>query len=84
MIEYVRGAQNSIAEALFRLDSVAFDSGVPSDFAKGVPSIACPALEADRLNASTDWITEQRPDATISVVIDKLKLGASPDATDIK
>ena len=37
VIEYVRGAENSIADALSRLDSVSLDSNVPSNLTKGLP-----------------------------------------------
>ena len=42
-IEYVRGFENSIADALSRFDSVAVDNEVVADFARHVPSIACSA-----------------------------------------
>ena len=40
VIEYVRGAKNTVADTLSRLDSIAVDNEVPSDLAKGVPSYA--------------------------------------------
>ena len=54
VIKYVRRAENSIADALSRLDSVALDSEVPSNLANKVPLFACPASKADRLDARTD------------------------------
>ena len=50
VIEYVRGAENKIADALSRLDSIAIDNEVPADLSKGVLSFACPVSEADRLD----------------------------------
>ena len=40
-IEYVRGCENAIADALCRLDSVSIDAEVAVELAKGVPSYAC-------------------------------------------
>ena len=37
-IEYVRGCENAIADALSRLDSVSIDAEVPAELARGVPS----------------------------------------------
>ena len=54
-IEYVRGCENVIADALSRLDSVAIDAQVPAELARGVPSYACLVADADRLDARTDW-----------------------------
>ena len=68
VIEYVKGSENTIADALSRLDSCAISCEVPSDLAKGVPTFACPATEVDRLDARTDWLAEQRADETISFV----------------
>ena len=53
-IEYVRGCENAIADALSRLDSISIDTEVPADRARGVPSYACPVAEADRLDARVD------------------------------
>ena len=53
-IEFVRGCENVIADALSRLDSVAIDAEVPAELARGVPSYACPVADADRLDARTD------------------------------
>ena len=36
-IEYVRGCENVLADALSHLDSVSIDAEVPSELAKGVP-----------------------------------------------
>ena len=49
-IEYVRGCENAIADALSRLDSVSIDAVVPAELARGVPSNACPVEEVDRLD----------------------------------
>ena len=54
VIEYVRRFENSITDALYRLESVAVDNKVPADLARGVPSFACPARQVDRLEAQTD------------------------------
>ena len=53
-IEYVRGSENSIADALSRLDSMAIDSENSSDFAREIPTYACPIGEVDCLDARTD------------------------------
>ena len=48
VIEYICGSENSVVDALSRLDSVAVDNEVLADFAKGVLSFACPATQVDR------------------------------------
>ena len=65
MIEFVGGAENLIADAHSRLDSIAVDNEVPNELAHGVPSFACPVTEVDCLDARTDWIAEQQSDETI-------------------
>ena len=60
-IEYVRGSENALADAFSRLDSVAIDSEVPNDLAKGVPSYVCPIADVDRLDARTDWLAQSAP-----------------------
>ena len=57
-IEYVRGCENVLVDALSHLDSVSIDAEVPAELAKGVPSYACPVAKVDRLDARTDWIAE--------------------------
>ena len=54
-IEYVRGSENVFAYALSWLDSVAIDSKVPTDLARGVPSYVCLIADVDRLDARIDW-----------------------------
>ena len=53
-IEYVRGCENVIADALSRLYSVLFDAEVFAKLAIGVPSYACPVPEVDHFHARTD------------------------------
>ena len=84
VIEYVRGSENSIADALFRLDSVAVDNEVPAALARGVPSFACPATQVDRLEARTDWLAAQLADGTISFVADLLRSQARLEPADIE
>ena len=84
VIEYVRGAENSIADALSRLDSIAVDNKAPNELAHGVFVFACPVAEVDRLDARTVWIAEQQFDETIAVVIGLLKRNARLKPADIK
>ena len=42
VIKYVLGAENSIADALFVLDSIAVDNEMLNKLTRGVPSFACP------------------------------------------
>ena len=84
VIEYVRGSENSIADALSRLDLVAVDNEVPADFARGVLSFACPATQVDCLEARTDWLAAQRADGTISFVSDLLRRRARHEPADIE
>ena len=83
-IEYVRSAENTIAEALSRLDSVAIDYEVPAKLARGVPSFACPVSESDRLDARTYWISEQQSDGTIAYVISLYNRKSRPEPTDLE
>ena len=84
VIEYVRGAENKIADALSRLDSIAIDNEVPADLARGVPSFACPVAEVDRFEARIDWLAAQRADGTISFVADLLKRRARLEPADFE
>jgi hypothetical protein len=84
VIEYVKGTENALADALSRLDSKDIDSEIPSDLGKGVPSYPCPAVEADRLEARTDWVAEQRAEKSISFVIDLLRRGERPNPADFE
>ena len=54
VIEYVRGAENSIADALSRLDSIAVDNEVLNELVLGVPSFASPVVDMDRVDTKTD------------------------------
>ena len=83
-IEYVRGCENEIADALSRLDSVALDAEVPAELTRGVPSCACPVAEVDRLDARTDWVAQQSADATIARVIQLLNTNARTDANELE
>ena len=78
-IEYVRGCENAIPDALSSLDSISIDAEVFADLARGVPSYACPVAEADRLNARVDWIAHQSADPTIARVIHLLNVNARAD-----
>ena len=82
-IEYVRGSENALSDALSRLDSVAIDSKVPNDLAKGVPSYVCIIADVDRLDARTDWSAQKHADPTISRVIQLLNQKASPDSDEL-
>ena len=84
VIEYVRGSQNNIADAISRLDSVAVDNKVPADFARNVPSFASTATQVYRLEAQTDWLAAQRADDTFSFVADLLRRRARLDPADIE
>ena len=83
-IEYVRGCENAIADALSRLDSVSIDAEVPAELARGVPSDACPVAEVDRFDARTDWIAQQSADPTIVGVIQLLNANARADVDELK
>lgn len=83
-IEYVRGCEYVIADALSRLDYVAIDSEVPAQLGKGISSYACLVTDADRFDARTDWAAQQRADVTISRVIQLLNAGARPAADKIE
>ena len=76
--------QNSIADALSRLDSVAVDNEVLSDLAKYVPFIVCRATSFYRLEARTDWFAAQRADGTILFVADLLRRRARFEPADIE
>ena len=82
-IEYVRGCENAIADALSRIDSVSIDAEVPAELAKSVPSYACPVAEVDRFNARTDGIAQQSVDPTIAQVVHLLNANARADADEI-
>ena len=84
VIEYVRGSENNIADALSRLDSVVVDYEVPADLAKDVPSFACPATQVNCLAARTDWLAAHRADGTILFVADLLRRRARLEPTDIE
>ena len=84
VIDYVRGSENNIADALSRLDSVAVDNELLADLARGVPSFAVPATQVDRLEARTDWLAVQRADGTMSVVAELLRRRARLEHADIE
>ena len=83
-IDYVRGCENVIADALSRLDSVAIDAEVPAELARGVPSYAFSVADADRLDARTNWAAQQRTDTTVSRVVQLLNANARPEADDLE
>ena len=83
-IDYVRGCENAIAEALSRLDSVSIDAEVPAELGRGVPSYACLVAEVDRLDARTDWIAQQSVDPTMARVINLLNTNAPADADQLE
>ena len=82
VIKYVRGEENTIADALPRINSIAVDNEVLSDLARKVPSFACPAFKADRLDERTDWIAKE--DATISLVTNLLKRSTCPNPSHLE
>ena len=82
VIEYVRGSENSIADALLRLDSVAVDNEIPADFARNVPSFAYTSTQIDRLEARTDWLAAQRADGTMLFVAYLLRRRARLEPAD--
>ena len=84
MIEYVRGAENSIADARSRLDSIEVDNEVPNELTRGDSSFACPVAEVDCLDSKTDWIAKQQSDETIAFVIGLLKQNARPEQVDVE
>ena len=84
VIEYVRRFENSISDALSRLDSVVVDNEVPANLARGVPSFACPATQVDSLEARTDWLAAQRAEGTILFVTDLLRRRARLEPADIE
>ena len=55
VIEYICGSENSIADALSRLESVTVDNELPADLARGVLPFACLATQVDSMKARTDW-----------------------------
>ena len=83
VIEYVRGLENMIADALSRIESVALKSEVPADLARGVPSFARATSEVDRLEARTDWLAQQRADLTIARIAQLLSRRERPEADDL-
>ena len=83
-IEYVRGCENAIADALSRLASVSIDAEVPEELARGVSSYACPVAKADRLDAGVYWIEEQSADLTIVRVIHPLNTNVRADAAELE
>ena len=83
VIEYVRGSENTIADALSQIESVALESEVLADLARGIPSFACATSDADRLDARTDWLARQRADSTIARVAQLLSRRKRPEADDL-
>ena len=83
-IEYVRGCENAIADALSRLDLISIDAEVPAGLARGVPSYACPVAQADRLDGRVDWIAQQSANPTIARVIHLLNVNARADADELE
>ena len=84
VIEYVRGADNSIADVLSRLDSVVVDKDMPLISQKmSRPSPALPhKLMVWKLE--TDRLTVQRAAGTISFVADLLRRHARPELANIE
>ena len=83
-IEYVRGCENAIADALSLLDSVSIDAEVPAELARGVPSYACLVAKVDRFDERTDWIAQPSADLTIVRVIHLLNANALADADELE
>ena len=83
VIEYVRGSENTLADALFRIESFALESKVLADMARGILLSAFATSEADRLNAHTDLLAQQRADSTIAQVAQLLSGRERPEADDL-
>ena len=84
VIEYVRGFENSIADAFSRFDSVAVDNEVSADLAIGVSSFACPATQFDCKEAQIDWLAAQLAAGTIFFVLDLLRRRGRLEPADIE
>ena len=83
-IEYVRGCENAIADALSRLDFVSIDAEVPVELARGVSSNSCPVEEVDRFDARTDRIAQKSADPPLARVIHLLNANARADADELE
>ena len=81
---YVQRIENSITDALSRLDSITVDNKMSADLVRSVQSFACPATQIDRLQAQTDWLAAQRADDTTSFVFDLLRRRARLELANIE
>lgn len=84
MIEYVRGSENSIADALSRLDTIAVEHEVLNKLSLGVLFFACFVAGLNRFDARTDWIAKQQSDKIIAFVTGLLKRNARPEQIDVE
>ena len=84
VVEYIKGAENTIADVLSRFKGDAVDQIVPPELANDTISFACPASDADRLELRTNWLNEHRADPTIARVMRCIDAVCKPDVDEIE